>query len=151
MQTLKRKPSTRSYERVQRAFFPGLQQRVLEGVLGFFLGCPRGSQRGEGRQRPHPIDDSFIFPDIVPPSCKVLPKPKTLDGCWGGFGCKKMLIRDEYKEAMDFILATLAEERTSNACIITGQPGIGSFFSTRPFWDLRVFLQGNPSSCFSSS
>lgn len=78
---------------------------------------------------PYPIDDSFILPDVVPSSCRVLPKPKNLAGCWEGFDCKKFLIRDEYREAHRFILATFAEERTYSASIVTGQHGIGLSFS----------------------
>jgi len=91
----------------------------------------------------HPIDDFLILPDVVPPFRKVLPKPENLDGCWAGFECEKMLIRQEYKEALEFVLATFAKERTFNASIITGQPGIGSSFFTQPFRDLRVFLREN--------
>jgi len=40
-----------------------------------------------------PIDDSLILPDVVPPSCHTVPKPETLEGCWAGFECKKMLFR----------------------------------------------------------
>jgi len=39
----------------------------------------------------HPIDDHLILPDVVPPFCEVVPIPETLDACWGGFQCKKLL------------------------------------------------------------
>jgi len=77
----------------------------------------------------HPIDNLFILPDVVPSSCKVLPKPKNLEGCWERFDCKKFLIRDEYKEAHRFVLATFAKERAFDGSVVTGQPGIGLSFS----------------------
>jgi len=77
----------------------------------------------------NPIDDSLILPDVVPSSCKALPKPKNLEGCWRDFKCEKFLIRDEYKEAHRSALATFAAERMYDAFIVTGQPGIGPTFS----------------------
>ena len=75
---------------------------------------------------PHPISDSLILPDVVPPHCVLLPKPKTLDDCWKGFQLKKIFIRDEFKEAEEFVLSIFGEAKMYyDAVTITGQPEIG--------------------------
>lgn len=88
----------------------------------------------------NPVDNSLILPNVVPPTCRVLPKPRALDAFWGDFDCKKFLIRDEYREAHHSILATFAKERAYSVFIVTGQPGIGLSFHAQQFQELSVFL-----------
>jgi len=74
---------------------------------------------------PKRISDSLIPPDVVPPYCDGILKPKSLDDFWGGFGCKKFLIRHEYKEAEEFVCSVFSEEGMFSAAIVTGQTAIG--------------------------
>ena len=96
-------------------------QRFWNSAWGKDLGVEEELVVGDLRL----ISQSLIFPDVVPSYCDVLPKPGTLDDCWGGFARRKFLIRDEYKEAEESVLSTFAEEGMISASNIMGQPGIG--------------------------
>jgi len=105
----------------------------MKGWTTFWESCwgkPVGHEMEEKVVRgPAPISDSLIFPDVVPFVRRVVLKPTSLDNIWGGFRCKKFLIRHEYKEADEFLLSTFNDEGIFTAVIATGQPGIGLSFS----------------------
>lgn len=71
----------------------------------------------------NPVDDSFILPDVVPHSRRVMTLPAVARRCWN-FDFDAVLIRSEYNKAEEFALSQCHDVQ---ALIITGQPGIGPF------------------------
>ena len=76
---------------------------------------------------PDAADDSIFFPDGAPTSCRAMNNPQVVQDCWK-LNCDKILIRSEFDKAEEFLLLQCRDPYI-HAVILTGQPGIGVFFS----------------------
>jgi len=80
---------------------------------------------------PDPIDDSLIFPDVIPSSCVAMAKPPATNDVWN-FDCENILVRSEYKEAEEVVLSACATR--DRALVVIGQPGTGFVFSIQHYY-----------------
>jgi len=74
-----------------------------------------GVERGISR-----IDDFLMFPDVVPSSRNVMPKPYILEICWL-HECEAIFIRPEYEEAEGFVLSACGSAERYRAVVVIGQ------------------------------